>query len=440
VAEQARTRPGEETSEVVERGPLTPAPTSLQEFSSALGNQAFGALLSRQPQPAAATGAAAEIVDFRKKAWPALPNYEPSSQRGRFDVKLDAAAGKVDVKLKIGFKFKDGDPKQYPGFRPDELKWTDDAEKEKFAKRYMDDAGREWSGAGSLRNTKPGWEGVTLTVAVSVVRDDASPHFHMDLIKAPPDAMPAGAGVAPPGTHQEERDGKLEAVDNAAGDRTGHAVMDTNTITRPLPHLDRHHNKKNARVQFKPGTAEMSSSSQFMAAFHEIQGKDAITAIVLTGSASTFRPSGVTKEDFPVWAMDLSRQRTRLIREGLTGFGLPDEKITVMNSGANQSSAAPKDDYVEVLIAVKPLQTTAVHETGHMLGNPDEYSTKAHPKGSAVDAPADKMYREHGSGAVVKRDLNEGVMSVGDKVGQQNYAAFAEAVSKITGMAEWRSG
>jgi hypothetical protein len=147
----------------------------------------------------------------------------------------------------------------------------------------------------------------------------------------------------------------------------------------------------------------------------------------------------VSKEDFPVWAMDLSRQRTRLVRDGLTGFGIPAEKLTLMNSGANGSSAAAKDDYVDVLVATHPVHDTAVHETGHMLGNPDEYADKTHPAGSAVDAPADKMYREHGGGTVT-RGTSEGIMSTGATVEKRNYAAFAEAVSQITSMPEWTSG
>lgn len=46
------------------------------------------------------------------------------------------------------------------------------------------------------------------------------------------------------------------------------------------------------------------------------------------------------------------------------------------------------------------------------------------------------MYRRYG-GATVRRGPSTGVMSSGDAVLPHNYAAFAEAVARITDMAEW---
>jgi hypothetical protein len=116
---------------------------------------------------------------------------------------------------------------------------------------------------------------------------------------------------------------------------------------------------------------------------------------------------------------------------------VPDGVITVLNAGANDSSAAARDDSVDVLAATEQLHNAAEHEAGHMLGNPDEYPTPAHPKGTGVEAGGDRMYRRHGGGAVIKRGSTTGVMSAGEEVLPQNHAAFAEAVARITGMPEW---
>ena len=187
----------------------TPAPLPLQALSSALGNRAFAALVARQaaPVPAApvtppATGAEDEILAFRTTAWPALTNHQPSSGLGRFDVELDAAAGKLAVVLNVGIDFKDGDLKQYPGFRPEELQWTDPAEMERIRETFVEDMSRTWSQNHLLRSTRPGWEQVRLSVAVSVIPAD-DPHFKVDIVKAPADAMPGDAATARPGSHQE---------------------------------------------------------------------------------------------------------------------------------------------------------------------------------------------------------------------------------------------
>ena len=81
----------------------------LQALSCALGNRAFAATVARQAvaAPAAPAGAEADIEAFRARAWPVLADHTPSSGMGRFDVELDAAAGKVAVVLKVGIDLGD---------------------------------------------------------------------------------------------------------------------------------------------------------------------------------------------------------------------------------------------------------------------------------------------------------------------------------------------
>lgn len=166
-------------------------------------------------------------------------------------------------------------------------------------------------------------------------------------------------------------------------------MLDDNAVERQLPHLDRKHGRKGTKVLFTRGTPDLAPQSHLADALGALVAPSVpVTAVVLTGSTSTHRPPGVTREDFPVWAVDLARRRSAIVRAALVEQGVPESLITVLNAGAEGSGAAARDDSVDVLVATEPLHNTAAHETGHALGNPDENATPSHPKGSRVEGRA----------------------------------------------------
>ena len=130
--------------------------------------------------------------------------------------------------------------------------------------------------------------------------------------------------------------------------------------------------------------------------------------------------------------MDLACRRTAAVQAALIAGGATGDQILVRNVG--EENAGPEAAWcrVDAQVGTQEMQNSGLHETGYMLGSDDEYLQSGAPAGTAVAADYDAMIQAQ-TGDVVTRGRNADAMSLGSTVRQWNYAAFLEALEKMTG-------
>lgn len=371
-----------------------------------------------------------EIATFRKKKFPAVKNYKPTSGRGQFDAAFDPATGHLTVSLRVKFKFVNGKKGNVPaGFRSSEFVWKP-SEAAKWKKQYMTDVGALWSAKHKFKSTKKGWRAVTVDTTVKVVEAATKPHFIATVAKYPPDAAMVQSSICPPGTHHQGN----ACAPNAAGARHGTAELDSNDM-RPEQKLD----WGNATTPIPFGVSQAALNAAGLGALGPIvvaMKADAAMHVELTGRASNTRARGVSASEGAVINMDLARQRTSAVVGHLTGQGISADRILIRNEGANGAAADVAWCRVDAQTGKKPTQNPALHETGHMLGLADEYTGPGNAAGSAVPAGYDAMIKAT-TGEVVTHADSESAMSMGSTVQKWHYSSFLEALRKVSGMPEW---
>jgi hypothetical protein len=124
------------------------------------------------------------------------------------------------------------------------------------------------------------------------------------------------------------------------------------------------------------------------------------------------------------------------VQAALVAGGATADQILVRNVG--EENAGPEAAWcrVDAQVGTQEMQNPGLHETGHMLGSDDEYPQTGAPAGTAVAADYDAMIQAQ-TGDVVTRGRNADAMSLGSTVRRWNYAAFLEALEKMTGETEW---
>jgi hypothetical protein len=271
---------------------------------------------------------------------------------------------------------------------------------------------------------------VTVDTTVSVVESNSKPHFIATIAKYPPDAAMVQSSVCPPGTHH---DGNL-CRPNAGGKGHGTAELDSNDM-RPEQKLD----WGNAVAQIPFDLNKTSLSAAGTTALGPIVTSlkgDAAMRVELTGRASNTRQRGQSAAEGAIVNMDLARGRTAAVVAHLTGQGIGADRIQVRNEGENGAGPGVAWCRVDAQTGKKETQHPALHETGHMFGLDDEYTSTGNPAGSAMSASYDAMIKAT-TGDTVTHGDNEGAMSLGSTVQKWHYSSFLEALRTITGMPEW---
>ncbi len=378
-----------------------------------------------------------ELEEFRKKTFPCLTKHRPSSGLGQFDVCFDPKAGSLTVTLKVSFNFVDGDPsKVSPGFKPEEFKWTP-GEQATFKADYLREVGALWSGKHLFKSTKKYWERMTVktSVVVSDVAADQA-HFQMTVGKYPSDAGMVQSSICPPGYHH---DGNACRRNAAAADGTrpdyGTAALDINDLRREQK-LDWSTGAVTS-IPFRPGKAVLDGTgTTALGPLVASLKANAAMRVELTGYTSSTHRAGETPAQGAASNMALARARTAAVQAHLTGQGIAAERILVRNRG--EDGAGPGNEWcmVSAQTGTQETQHPGVHETGHMLGLEDEYTTTGTPAGQALPAKADQMIKGT-TGHDVKTGDTQSAMSLGSTVQPWHYSSFLEALRKISGMAEW---
>jgi outer membrane protein OmpA-like peptidoglycan-associated protein len=371
------------------------------------------------------------LEEFRKQPCAPLVNHKPSSGLGQFDVTADMAAGTMTVTLKVAYNFVDGNAASVPkGFRPEEFKWKED-EKTTWKAQYQKDVSELWSAKFQAKSTEKHWESMVVDITVSVV-EDAAPHFTLTVAKYPPDAAMVQSSICPPGYHHDAASGNCAA--NAAGDGTGTAALDSNDM-RPEQKLD--WGNASSAINFPEGgsTLDGAAKTALDPIVTALKGHPE-AHVELTGRASSTHRRGDSADDGAIRNMDLARKRTAVVQQALLDAGATGDQILVRNEGENNAADGKEWCRVDAQVGTKQTQDPALHETGHMLGNEDEYTGTGSAAGSAMPAKFDAMVKAQ-TGDVVTHVDDASVMSMGSTVRRWNYSAFVEALKDISKKQEW---
>ena len=121
------------------------------------------------------------------------------------------------------------------------------------------------------------------------------------------------------------------------------------------------------------------------------------------------------------------------LRSYLSGTGASDDKLLVRNAGdaEGKNSTDPTSCRVDVQVVQGDTQLAATHEMGHQVGMEDEYVSAG-----AQSAAYKQMVRDAGGGEVGSQQ-DAALMSGGNRMDPRTYAAFVEAMNRITGSDRW---
>lgn len=181
--------------------------------------------------------------------------------------------------------------------------------------------------------------------------------------------------------------------------------------------------------------------NKFIKTFNAIPGTDG-QKIQLIGHASS---SGS-----PQYNQKLSEQRAAAVEAFLKANGLTGSVDRTVDSGTGEEGEieAGSSRRVDMIIGSGEAQVVANHETGHLLGLDDEYSTDpaglirgtGNPIGSTIahtDIDADSLADAPIDGALSEN--NDNIMSLGNTVRPQHYSTFHAALEQVTGKG-WKYG
>jgi outer membrane protein OmpA-like peptidoglycan-associated protein len=422
-----------------------------------VGNAAVSSFLARQEAPTADAGTTPagpvptdagtvpagagptpeeEIATFRGQTFAPLPDYHPTSGIGQFDAAFEAATGALTITLKVGFTWVAGAGKGARGFRPEELQWTPEEQTE-WRTNYIASASRQWGGAHQFHSTKPGWDAVLVNTTVTVVEDNADPHFIITVAKFPKDAPMVQSSICPPGTHHDGDNCAPNAATAPGGPPApnGTASFDSNDL-RPEAKLD--WGNAIVAVPFEASKSDLDAAATgALQPVIDQMKADPATRVTVRGRASTTPPRGShNAAEAAIANMDMARARSAAVQAALVAGGITADRIQVQNHGDRGAGAAAVWRRVDCQVGKQETQDVGIHETGHMLGLGDEYLNAGEAAGTPPEAGYNTMVQAQTGQPVGKQD-DASAMSMGSTVRPHHYSSFLEALKAISSMTEW---
>ncbi len=147
----------------------------------------------------------------------------------------------------------------------------------------------------------------------------------------------------------------------------------------------------------------------------------------------------------------IARERAQNVETFLRSHGgqIADYRITVQSEGDTGATADAEWRRVDIMVGDGRPQVTMMHETGHMFGLDDEYSSPAGGFAPGAGTPGvigqpvahSGLAAAMGPGVpVAVSENNDNIMSVGNVVRPQHYSTFHEALTNVTAPQGWRYG
>jgi len=413
--------------------------------------------LTRTPRVHAADGRPPALAAFMSRTY-SETYYRPSTGGG-FDVAYDPSAGALTVTVKVYFNFENGNPSHadWRGTtRPDgtpydshEFAWNDE-DKEDYASEFIDQIERHWSGRHAFRCIRMGWEALPLVhVNVEVDRVDAADgaHLEADVYKWPdnrydrfyvdqPDVSNSeqllGSGWLGVEPARSEGQFNESESDEAVGlpDRTKFTIDTSERSAYTQADAD-----NPSPILFALGSYKVTSNELGpLRAFAETMAQPAMPdfQIMVIGHTS----SDGSDSDNQL----LSEKRARAVSGELVRGGVKSPPIVgaVGERGATEDAGWRR---VDIIVGeLTAMQTTILHEFGHVIGLGDEYPT---PDGGRRDVGQavrhSPLAQQLGvTSAPILASDNDAIMSVGEVVAPRHYITFLEALGDVTGTAgEW---
>lgn len=410
--------------------------------------RALAATLARSADPARDAFVARGVMPS-----PDGLDFQSATGKGGFNVVYDPQTQELSVELRVGFEFKHGLAMQGGAAVPVTRAFNGDAadvnanfpvladrrtevrtnwrwspgEGTQWAQEYATMVQDVWGSEHYFVSDL--WDDLYAAVNVSV--DVHEHHLPDDHCKATVFKVPAGS-TSGPGAQ----------VKSAAGPTGAKARLTSATLGTTFEYL-------NYPIEFPEGSADLYQS---ISASKEVPGDpgdvliDKLVVdlqpatpgggapITVTGHASTSGREGQNR--------DLSLRRAEAVAAHMrsTGAGIDPARITVLAEGEQGAGPEASWQRVDIRIGGGEEQITAAHETGHLFGLGDEYSS---PVGGTepgagspgpIGDPADHGALPPMGGGVppAVHENTDSVMSVGNVVRAQHYITFLEALNAIT--------
>lgn len=430
---------------------------SVQHLQQAQGN-AFVQRLLLQRQPDAEEAARRAFI-----ARGLMPNANgldtsaTTTQGGGFNVRFDPSNGELLIRLRVGIDFRDGitisnattgtiapatadfdsAARNIRAIYPDaparvaevrtNWQWSAGA-KTQWASDYASAAQTAWGGKHYFRSKR--WPDMAASVRVELDVHDGqrtTDHCKATVYKAPSGFADMSA-----------------SVDYSGGTATGYRARFASS------HLGSPDDFLNYRLEYPEGSVNVAQATgatslgagdsgpaylkKFIADFQ--RGRVGEGAPVhITGHASA--------GGNPASNLRISDRRAQNVAAFLrtSGQRIAAGRIDARGVGAEGATAADEWRRVDIQVGSGEAQVTMIHETGHMFGLGDEYSSPAGGFAPGAGTPGTiGQPAQHGAlasamgggvqGAVYEN--NDNIMSVGNVVRPQHYATFLEALNRVT--------
>lgn len=391
----------------------------------------------------------AEELEEQKQAFEArdmaLSNHTPSTGIGKFDAQYNPAQNKLVITLKVHFEFTEAD--DAPGLLERLANWWNDVddskffwtdqEKQDYASDFTSRVQSRWSGAHTMRSTKPDWEEYTAATAVDVqVTEDASDaHYAVTVHKS--SNLPQQDYNSGVNNENLTNPSAQPTADLWQSDVTENADFNSGQVaTQERQRIDAAIGSSGASVvHFEKDSTERVSGDDgkldsLADALNQANPSAPMIPLQLDGYASA--------DGDETYNQRLSQRRADAVRSYMQGKSV---KQPLNATGQGEAGAENDASQRKVQIATDTgfesgysgnRYSVAEHEAGHMFGLPDEYTVYGSQPLQGVQTQFTGLVVSAGLNAPTYGEDTSSQMSNGVDVLPQHYVTFWEALGKMT--------
>jgi outer membrane protein OmpA-like peptidoglycan-associated protein len=361
-------------------------------------------------------------VDAFKKGGPyRVADHVPSTGAGAFDVSYYPMTNYVIYTVRLSVEFVD-----YKG-----EKWGDAAEKNAWFEDYRRTIYARWDGKYNFHVNKACWEDLRARPLTLIIKDDANPHFKLQVKKMKADDWFIGYVNYPDKLQAPGKYGKFPGAQHAeigSSDLTPQPNWQTGEVAgTEVARMEKANPKT---INFALGKADLPADAPAkLAAFGQILSmtRHPKLDITLTGHASS---EGTDADN-----LDLSKKRAEAVKGAIKADLAIVHNLNVVPKGEDGANATAA--WRRVDITVPPIDAgwkndydRAGHEFGHMIGLDDEYPGANAPRQVQL---VEEAFGKKVSDIYLQREARSAsLMSSGMDVRPYHYVTFWEALGRAT--------